>query len=102
MVGLASKDLVTLDVTHTLRIRGSWTNPDPSVIDLSGWNNDATHTLTITAEGAARHSGVIAAGNYISQGIQAANTGAIIAGADYTTFDGFIMDGKKYNWWYFW
>jgi hypothetical protein len=95
--GLPNKDLVSQSLSHTAIIQGDWSiaGPDTSIVDFSPWNADATNTLTITAEGLARHSGVVAASNYILQGVQPAATGIIIAGSDYTTFDGFIVDGTN-------
>jgi alpha-tubulin suppressor-like RCC1 family protein len=95
--GLGSKDLVTTENTsHVLLIQDEWTNYDTITgLDITGWTTDASHTLTIKAEGAARHTGT-PWGNFYRLAGDPTTTGnaLLLLSSNYVTLDGFVINGK--------
>lgn len=58
------RDLVAADEQETARIEGTWTNPDSTALNISGWTTDVTHFIKIYTAPDARHSGVWNATKY--------------------------------------
>ncbi|MDY7075303.1 MAG: right-handed parallel beta-helix repeat-containing protein [Chloroflexota bacterium] len=51
----AQGDLVAVDQIAVARIEGTWTQPDTEPLNVSGWNTDAAHYITIYTVDEARH-----------------------------------------------
>jgi hypothetical protein len=55
-------DLVAADQVAIVRIEGTWTQPDTTPLDLSGWTTNASHYIRIYTTPEARHTGTPGSG----------------------------------------
>ena len=55
-------DLVAADKIAVARIEGTWSQPDTTPLDLSGWTTDAARYIKIYTTSEARHHGIAGTG----------------------------------------
>jgi hypothetical protein len=94
---LSDGDLASRNMKVIIHIIGAWTAPDTQSVFMSAgfYNSTSDNNITIIAEGAARHSGIIGANNYVFAGTHASNWGAIWIQTKDVVLDGFIIDGAN-------
>jgi hypothetical protein len=58
----ADGDLVAADMVAIAQIEGTWTQPDTTPVDITGWTTDASHYIKIFTTAEARHHGTPGSG----------------------------------------
>lgn len=82
-------DLAAAGVTAVARIEGTWTQPDTTPLDLSGWTTDASHYIHIYTTPEARHDGIPGSGYRL----QTSGDGPIYSSAAYLRVEGLEISG---------